>query len=105
MGEKTLDNTVEIGMSLNNDNDFTDIIEPNLKVSFQNVIAIWVLQYCLPLSVLNELLKILRLNGHPSICVNSKTLLKTPSFTISRNISGGQYTHFSIVSEINRLLK
>jgi len=99
-------NTEQEILSKNNssDDDLYDIIESNVKVTFQDLIAGWALKNCVPHLILNELLKILKSNGHPDMCVDSRTLLKTPPLTVSRNISGGQYIHFSLTSEIVRLL-
>lgn len=84
--------------------DLCDMIESNLKVSFQDLIAGWALKNYVPHLILNELLKILKSSGHPDICADSRTLLKTPHLTVSRNIPGGQYIHFSLTSEIVRIL-
>lgn len=65
--------------------------DQNVKISFENLIADWALKNCVTHSVLNKLHKILKSNGHPSICTDSRTLLKTPILTMSRNIPGGQY--------------
>ena len=80
------------------------MIESNVKVSFQDLIAGWAHKNYIPHLILNELLKLLKLNSHPDMYTNSWTLLKTPPLIVLKNISGDQYIYFSLTSEIICLL-
>lgn len=69
-------------------------------------IAMWAIWNSICHSVLNDLLT--SLSKHTEfkyLPKDSRTLLHTPSSTVLKNIDGGVYYHFSIVSEIEYLCK
>jgi len=65
--EKNSEQEILSKNNLSDDDDLYDMIDLNVKVTFQDLIAGWALKNCVPHLILNELLKILKSNGHPDM--------------------------------------
>lgn len=89
--------------SFNSDDDDINLSHDD-SLNLQTTLAIWAIRHGITHLALNDLLN--RLSKFPSFsnlpkC--SRTLLKTPTSTIVKNISGGVYHHFGITKEIEQL--
>lgn len=74
----------------------------NLEVS----IASWAIRHSITHSALNDLL--ITLSNFPQLKhlpKDARTLLKTPTTTIVKEIKGGIYHHFGIIQEIEHMME
>lgn len=70
------------------------------------IIAKWAIRQDITHSAVDDLLKSLSKLPHcKDLPKDSRTLLKTPTKTVVKNIKGGIYYHFGIKNEIDNLLK
>jgi len=92
--------------SLPLDSDDSDECNPDIsQPPLDTQLAQWVNKCKIPHDAVGDLLRILK-PYHPSLPLNSKTLLKTPnSFKVKKLRAGGEYCHSGIASGILELCK
>lgn len=92
-------NISPIHSSASEDGDY----ENNEPESFKSKLAVFVKKSTLSRQLTNELLKLLRENGHPEIPKTRETLLGTPRFSIHPRPCGeGEYYHFGLEKCLTR---
>jgi hypothetical protein len=70
------------------------------------IIANWAIRHDITHCALNDLLKsLLKLPAFSELPKDARTLLKTPTTTIVKNMGGGIYHHFGIKEEIEELVE
>ncbi|XP_024941867.1 uncharacterized protein LOC107268608 isoform X2 [Cephus cinctus] len=75
-------------------------------IKFEEGLRSWISKNNICHSAANELLKLLKHNGHSHLSADIRTFLRTPkldSQTIE-SVNGGQYVHFNLSSSIERLI-
>lgn len=80
-----------------------DNLENNDPEAFKSKLAVFIKKSTLSRALSNELLKLLRENGHPELPKTRETLLGTPRFSIHPRPCGtGEYYHFGLEKSLVR---
>lgn len=97
---------IEFWEKLNLYSDEEDEVENSLECTFSEQIASWALRNHNTRSSINELLSILRENGHPELLKDARTLLGTPRKVSCISPCGtGAYLHYGLERALTDLLK
>ena len=80
------------------------INEWNEEKTLEGELAGWVLKNKITRNATNELLDILRRNGHDELPKCTRTILKTPRSVLSKEKCGGDYIYLGIANGISRCL-
>lgn len=67
-------------------------------------LSTWHVENQLPARATNQLLRFLKFNGHPSVPLDSRTLVQTPKGRDIILINPGQYIHFGLSTQLHNIL-
>ena len=102
---ESLSDTESSGTDLSLETMIEDNEINNDRLDMTDAIAKWILTYKISRSASNELLRILRENGHNDVPKCTRTVLQTPRGIVSDKKCGGDYIYLGIVRGIARTIK
>lgn len=85
----------------NTDTDSSNVSYDN---SFREQLASWAVNNNITLTCLNQLLVLLKNNGHKTLPSDARTLLQTPKKTDIISVGNGEYCHFGLEKSIQNQL-
>lgn len=93
----------EVDYRTDDDNPIEDVFGDDEQLIFKLNLAKWVRKNCIPRDATNDLLHLLKLNGHEDLPINRESLLNTPRLKIvPRECAPGEYYHFGLQKSIRR---
>lgn len=77
---------------------------PRKCVKFQGWLASWVTSHRIPLVAVSELLRKLSTTFDVDFVIDARTLLNSPRYTSTRSVPPGEYCHFSLKENLERMI-